>query len=706
MSGRSGMVVSGIFAMIGLCGIAGGRGIELEQGLRSVGRFEKLQMSIEVNGEYEDPWGDEVEVDVVFSGPSGEEWVVPAFFGQLFERRDMQGGCGRRLWLYPKDAGGWKVRFAPMKVGRYRARAVLRDKMGKIESAPVEFECVESDSRGFLRVGREDSRFFELDDGSFFFAIGQNIAFVGDGQYVGLSKAEEIFGRLRANGANFVRVWTCCKDWAMAIEARKSAWGRSWGGKTPVVAMPGSAEGRMCVKLGGDGPASVAVQPSHAVGLRPKTEYVLEGRFRAEGAEGLRVVLNSFGGSREYEAGGGWRRFERRFSTGEDALWLGRLSLEVAGGGTVWLDGLSLKEAGGGPELLWEADVNRPVRGYFNQVDCFMLDELVEAAEENGVYLMLCAITRDLYMSDLSKPGSSDYEQATADAKRFMRYAVARWGYSTSVGAWEYFNEMDPGKPTDKFYDEVGRYLEQIDAYGHLRTTSTWHPSARDCEHGRIDIAQLHHYMRLGTKEDYRDEVAVIVEKAEFLREHAPDKPALIGEFGLADAKWGLADSMKKDARGVHFHSCLWASAFSGASGTAMFWWWEVLDAQDAYRHYLPLSRYMDGVSFSGLREVQAESSREDLRVLGCQGDDRAYIWFSNGGANWYDAVIEGADARPVAGASVAIAGLNRGTYEIEWWDTWSGRIVRRETVGCDGSTLKIAVRKFARDTACKVRKQ
>ena len=259
-----------------------------------------------------------------------------------------------------------------------------------------------------------------------------------------------------------------------------------------------------------------------------------------------------------------WQTFRKEFVTGGNERWLGRVAFSLVGPGTVWLDALSLKEAAGGAELLWEADVNRPIRGYYNPLDCFMLDQLVEAAERNGIYLMLCAITRDLYMNTLSKVDSPEYRLATMDAKKFMRYAVARWGYSTSVAAWEYWNEMDPGKPTDRFYAEVGNYLAQIDIYHHLRTTSTWAPSARDCRHPQIDIAQEHHYMR-PDDDDFKDEVESIIRQTRFLRDNAPSKPALIGEFGLADAKWGLSDYMKQDREGVHFHNCLWASALAGS---------------------------------------------------------------------------------------------------------------------------------------------
>jgi len=286
-----------------------------------------------------------------------------------------------------------------------------------------------------------------------------------------------------------------------------------------------------------------------------------------------------------------------------------------------------------------------------------------------------------------------------------MRYAVARWGYSTSVAAWEYFNEIDPGLPTDRFYNELGDYLERTDIYHHLRTTSTWHPSAKDCRLASLDIAQVHRYMRPGTEEEYKDEVAVVLDRAQFLRKHAPGKPALIGEFGLADTKWGLSDYMKKDTEGVHFHTSLWVSAFAGVSGTAMFWWWELLDQQDAYRHYKPLSAYLTDVCFTGLRQADAVISDEELRVLGYQGDDCAYLWISDSRATWWNQIAEHKQPAPVTDAAIEIRGLRDGTYRVEWWDTYQGKTIDTEQVSCTDGRLNIPIPSFTRDIACKIRK-
>ncbi len=675
---------------------------------KQVGRYEKLELGIEVGRQYGNPFDPcEVELNVVITSPSGRSLVLPAFFGQDYERQDMPQGGRVTTWYYPRDTGSWKARFAPMEVGAYTARASLRDRQGEITSAPVTFTCVASGRKGFLRAGTKNPRFLEFTEGEPFFVIGQNVAFVGETQYVTPIKAEQVFGKLAANGANFVRLWTCCQDWALAIEARKSAWGRSWAKERVRVPMPGTESdpnAPKCVRLTGDNGASLTASPSHAVGLRPGTRYVFTGKFRAEGCKALRVQVGNSSWELPASSSGSpdWQTFRQELGTGGDERWLGRVAFSLVGPGTVWLDALSLKEAAGGAELLWEADVNRPIRGYYNPLDCFMLDQLIESAERNGIYLMLCAITRDLYMSTLSKVDSPEYRLAMADAKKFMRYAVARWGYSTSVAAWEYWNEMDPGKPTDRFYAEVGNYLAKTDIYNHLRTTSTWAPSARDCRHPQLDIAQEHHYMR-PDDDDFKDEVESIIRQTRFLRDNAPRKPALIGEFGLADPKWGLSEYMKQDTEGVHFHNCLWASALAGSSGTAMFWWWDQLDRQDAYRHYKPLATFLTGFSPAGLQPTTATTSEPRLRILGQQASDRAYLWLVNRQAVWWNLVVQKRPPQPIDAATITVAGLDPHSYAVLWWDTQEGESISKQTVTPEGGRLQLAVPPFTRDIACKI---
>ncbi|UCD49542.1 MAG: DUF5060 domain-containing protein [Phycisphaerales bacterium] len=682
--------------------------IHLRFAQSQIEKYAKLEATIVIDREYDRPFDPcEVEVDLLITGPGGQSLVQPAFFCQDYERQDRVRDGKTIAWYYPVGSGSWKARFTPSEMGSYTLQARLRDRRRQRTSDPVQIRCVPSERKGFVRADPTVPRFLAFSEGQVFFAIGQNLAFVGETQYVNVPKAEAIFAQLATNGANFLRIWTCCDDWAIAVESPKSAWTRSWTRESPVVTWPRTARptSRKCVQLKGPDGTSVTVSPSHPVALRPNTSYVLAGQFLADGATRFRLQVGeqTWELPAESASTSGWQMFSERFATGANDYWLGRTSLSLIGEGTVWLDALSLQEAGGGAELLWEADVNRPIRGTYNQLDCFMLDRLVEAAERNRIYLMLCLLTRNLYMDNLSTDGSLAYRVATEDAKKLMRYAVARWGYSTSLAAWEYFNEMDPGKPTDRFYAEMGAYLDRIDIHHHLKTTSTWHPSPRDCRLAALDVAQVHHYLR-PREGDFKNEVQAIVDKVEFLREHAPNKPALIGEFGLATEKWGLSDYMKRDTEGIHVHNSLWASAFSGTSGTALLWWWEQLDIQQAYRHYRPLAAYLTDVSFTGLRPADISSSDDHLTVLGFQGNDSAYLWFFNENATWWKLVAEKRQPETIGGAAVEIRGLLPSSYDVQWWDTDKGKTQRIDEITTDDGVLHLTVPSFSHDIACKIR--
>ncbi|MCX6901919.1 MAG: DUF5060 domain-containing protein, partial [Verrucomicrobia bacterium] len=353
-------------------------------------RHEPIEFVIENDHLYANPCDPvEVEAGLELTTPSGLKLSVPAFYHQPCEWRYVDRNGRQSEWIYPVGQPGWRARFAPDEIGRYTAAAVVKDGQGLRRSGPVAFECGSGPSKGYVRVSRRDARFFELGDGSPLFPIGQNLAFIGESQYLDTEKAARVFRKLAENGANFARVWACAEDWGMAIEARKSAWGRSWSWKPPFVPLPGDDPrdtNHVCVGLGGAKPTNAVVSPSHPVALRPGVAYQLTGRVRTEPETGLRIELaqGSLGEAVSSDATGQWKRFERTFTTGKDQWWLGDVRLRVTGPGRVWLSDLSLREAGGGAELLWEADPNRPARGVYNQLDSFMLDRIVEAAERHG----------------------------------------------------------------------------------------------------------------------------------------------------------------------------------------------------------------------------------------------------------------------------------------------------------------------------------
>jgi len=682
------------------------RTIAIEPSAKQVKRFERIEFTLPVQAVAQNPYDpNEIALDVEIISPSGKRISLPAFYDQPFERQRRGEGRGQAEWLYPVGDALWKARFTPTEVGAYTCTAVLKDRLGAARSSAATFECLPAAGKGFVRVSPSDPRFLAFDDGSPLFPIGQNTAFVKDGY-----ETEGIFEKMAAQGANYARVWTCCEDWGMGIEARKSVWSRSWGWNPPFAAMPGP-EGyhsdEKCVKISGQAGAAVEVSPTRRLALRPDTKYVLSGVVRGDGSAGLSLEVPIGPDKKPIAATRKWTPFKIEFATAANQWWLPNFSLRLSAAGAVWLRDLSLKEAKGGPELLWEADVNRPVRGYYNPPDCFLLDKIVEAAEKDGLYLQLTLLTRDHYMSLLAKDNTRDYDEAIASAKRLLHYAVARWGYSTHVAVWEYFNEMNPGLPTDRFYSELGEFLEQTDPYRHLRATSTWGPSKKDWNHPKLDTADMHYYMRPATKELFKDAVESVRDRAKFFLETAPNKPRLFSEFGLTEDNWLRGGRGNDDKEFVHLHDGLWTSALSGLSCAVLPWFWEELDRKDMYHHYKPLTAFLADIPFTtgGLRAATATVSNDQVRIVGLQGKAGAYLWLSNRQSTWWKIAVEKTEPTTVAGATLAVEGLPPGAYRVQWWDTWKGVVVEQQEVGSGAAAVQLKIPSFSRDIACKVKR-
>ncbi len=676
------------------------RALHLTASTTTVGRYARIEFTISGLGEYRNPFDpDEADLTLEIRTPRGTAIIVPAFFGQAYERRTREHNGRPADWFYPAGQPRWQARFAPMEVGAYSCAARVKDREGVARSNAVRFRCVPSQSHGFVRVAKQDPRFLAYDDGAPYFAIGQNAAFVKE-----LRDTEAIFAHMAAQGANFARVWASCDDWGMCIEGRKSAWARSWDWRPPFAEEPGSP-GRQCVRLAGADGATLAVQPSQPVALRANTRYVVSGSVRSDGSARLSL---EFAGARLGEPIASpekWTPFRRELTTAANQWWLDGLALRLAGGGTVWLRNLSLREAGGGPELLWEADPSRPTMGNYNPVDCFILDKVLEYAEAKGIAIQLVVLTRDLYMSRLKDDKSPAYAAAIADAKRTLRYAVARWGAFTSLAIWEYFNENDPGLPCDRFYTDCGTCLAQIDPYRHLRATSDWGDCPRNWRLSALDVANLHYYLRPADGERFKDEVTTVLERARTLRKDAPRKPALFAEFGLAKDDWQPSPYMEQDAGYIHLHNALWASALSGLSGTVHPWWWEDIEKRGAYRHYRALAAFLKGIPFTSgkLRDASATSSDPRWRVVGLQSGNSAWLWLSDSCATWWQQVVAKAQPGVSSGVAIALEGLPPGMYRLEWWNTGERTVVQTDTARLGDGVLRLTAPDFTSDIACKV---
>lgn len=146
----------------------------------------------------------ESESPLTLTSPSGRSILLEPFellpieFSYDDEGAEKVYSCGKSISI---------VRFFPDELGIYRFNG-------------GEFECIEGESHGYVEISKNDPRYFSYSDGSRFYPIGINLAFItpysksnGDEfgytgfKYLGMRQYERWFRDCHENGVNLVRIW-------------------------------------------------------------------------------------------------------------------------------------------------------------------------------------------------------------------------------------------------------------------------------------------------------------------------------------------------------------------------------------------------------------------------------------------------------------------------------------------------------------------
>ena len=240
---------------------------------------------------------------------------------------------------------------------------------------------------------------------------------------------------------------------------------------------------------------------------------------------------------------------------------------------------------------------------YFNPDAINRMDQLVALSETNGMYMML---TLNTFGDLMDQWGINNYNSvnggpantpndffASANAKIMfknrLRYLIARWGYSPSIAAFEFFNEIDNAvfgispnlnqSDVTEWHNEMGQYLKSIDPYGHMVTTSVSYRDITGLDAvPSFDFNQQHIYSDPQSG-DYITKIPSTVRSYD----GSTGKPYLIGEYGY---DWRGPDSDQGAANDDNFKRGLWYGLFSPTPIAPMSWWWEMFDDRNTTAYF------------------------------------------------------------------------------------------------------------------------
>lgn len=539
---------------------------------------------------------EEIQVMAYFQGPDGRHLSIPGFWYQPFLRTTDSSV----ETLTADGAPHWVMRFAPPLAGSWRWFLAVQH-AGTLRCSTIQTVVVTEappHRHGFIRradqaLSGSVPRYLAFDDGTPYFAIGQNVGWYDAG---GTLAYDRWFGKMAENKANYARLWMA--SWGFGLE--------TWDGQCTSPA---------CSRLGHYGQ---------------------------------------------------------------------------------------------------------------RQANAWQLDYVFQLAEEHGIYLMLCMLNHGLFSTQHNSewevsPWRADNggfldkpEQFFTDSrarslfKQRLAYIIARWGYSSHLLAWELFNEVDLTDQKDPmvladWHREMGRFLKEIDPYGHLVTTSTASLGALiGIDQAlyalpEIDLTQFHLYGRDGFSIEFAAQIPKQVGQNQVY-----EKPVLAGEVGVHFG--GPNETLATDPNFVGFHDMLWVPVASGAWGTGMGWWWDnVVDPQDLYGHFAPVATWVSGVDFGGQTWTTWTQSvtggTSPVTALALVGTKTVLLWAKNSNNQYYQPL----DDSLVKGVSVTLSPVPDGVWEATWIATWGGEAPAPQQLQSVDSELALTLPDFRRDVALRL---
>jgi hypothetical protein len=104
--------------------------------------------------------------------------------------------------------------------------------------------------------------------------------------------------------------------------------------------------------------------------------------------------------------------------------------------------------------------------------------------------------------------------------------------------------------------------------------------------------------------------------------------------------------------------------------------------------------------TFTGCR------TKEEQSVICCAlaSASAAVLWIQNSDSTWLNHASDASQIRTFPPAEYILEGFADGSCEVEWWETWTGSVLRRERVQALNGQLRLNPGPLATDVAARIR--
>ncbi len=690
-----------------------------------------------------------VTVEGVFTSPSGKILRQPGFYF-----RDVNKSNNVYQEAGTKDR--WAVRFAPEEQGAYQVSLQVRDASGTTTRSVGTFVATAPTKQGFIRVSKDDPRYFEFSNRELFWPIGP--AWVGDDA-----------ASYKNTGINFDRPWMAGEGAYSTNFARWLSSSERHGNEGIMNRLnfkehyPGHELSRDLFYPEGFRIWIPNWEDNIYHGqLKANANYQLKIRLKIQNLAGPRNTSYPWGftiklsGFLSHEASvteventlrskpiilphitanNDWHTivttFRMNTNTAESDL---NLFLDNVTAGQVFIDELSIREILGdgslGPEFVRQSRAD--MHTYVDQRPMAYFDRQVDSGAQNGVYFKYVVHDKnDWIQNHLSSVGGvfvssgdgyyqPENTKATWLQKQWWRYLVARLGYSVAVHSWELNNEgfPDNGSGTHARHTQLfAKWMHDMDAHPHLATTSFWsgwEPTfwGDKQKFPDVDYADIHKYSGQdrfsdGTFMGY-DAARFTIEDSLWVASDKIGKPIIRGETGLFSPGQTQFSYLQQVNPGIWYHNLLWGQLNPGGMSDPNYWWSEHINRINRFTIATPFWQFIKSLDINkgGYSDIAASVSNTNLRVTGQKNTakGKAYLWVQNKLHTWRN--VMGVDnptpVTPQSGTVSFTVNPNT-TYTLEQWNTYTGAMTQSNVTSNSSGLITLTINNLSDDTAFKL---
>jgi len=365
---------------------------------------------------------------------------------------------------------------------------------------------------------------------------------------------------------------------------------------------------------------------------------------------------------------------------------------------------------------------------YSGRLDrAWALDQVFAIGQKYGVNIDLVLLNHGAFSEStnpefFSSPYNSSNGGPISDPAKFvtdptsikfwhqrLRYIAARWGAEPNLFSWEWWNEVN-FTPIDQtelttWIKDSHVFVDQFVPYKTLTTTS-WSNGASLRDWSSVDYVSIHIY-------DSSDPIKSMGIQYQAIKAVAPDKPALIAEFGSGSN----GEDVFVDPYGLHLHNSHYAATFIGFGAPASYWWWDnYVDPLNLWKNEKGLTALIKGLDVAHMKPGEAFGVAKSTALILTDADHLlgwvrldAYC-LSGQAALRLDAALLALKTHkklqtvfptPTSkGGALTINLPSTGNFKLTFTDSESGKVISSTTLRASATRATIKVPAFTGDIA------